>query len=84
MTAVQQYKDEVRVRRALAVMDYQVEHGCSVQEACEAWNVAERSFYRWLNEGIVDADLNEAAGSRQRIIRDIAIRAVENRDLAAL
>ena len=63
MDAVKQYQDEVRVRRALDVMDYQVQRGCSVQEACEACNVAKRTFYRWLNEGVL---VDHVAGCLER------------------
>jgi hypothetical protein len=58
-------------------MEYQVQRGCSVQGACEACNVAERTFYRWLSNGIFDPYLDEAAGGRHQTIRDKAIQAVE-------
>ena len=77
MDAVKQYQDEVRVRRALAVMDYQVTHGVSIQDACNACNVAERTFYRWLNEGVLVDHLAGCQEGREKMVRARALYAVE-------
>ena len=65
------------MRRALAVMDYQVQRGCSVQEACEACNVAERTFYRWLNEGVLVDHLAGCQEGREKMVVAMALHALE-------
>jgi len=56
---IEEYREEVRLRRALAVMEHQVEHGSSLREACAANNVPVTTFYRWLADGLLTDRLSE-------------------------
>ena len=77
MEPLQQCKDEVRVRRALAVTGYQVTHGVSIRHACRACAVPERTFYRWLNEGVPVDHLVGCQEGRAKMVRARAFHAVE-------
>lgn len=72
----EQLKDEVRVRRALAVIDHQVTHGGSIRDACEACNVPERSFFRWVNQGVLANHLAECRESRSKVASMMAAEAL--------
>lgn len=76
MTPIEELKEEVRVRRVLAVLDYLVEHGCSISEACEACNVPVRSFFRWVEQGILTDYLAECRESRRQVASVIAAEAI--------
>lgn len=78
MDTLKQYGDEVRVRRALAVLDYQVEHGASIQEACEACNVPHRTFNRWVKDGLLAEYLDACREGRLKVLRLTALNAVES------
>jgi hypothetical protein len=73
---VELYNDEVRLRQALEVMSYQVEHNCSIREACKEVGVAERTFYRWLNDGVLTDTIEIMRESRAKALRGMATGAM--------
>ena len=75
-TPLSEYNRTVRFRRTLAVMRYQVENGASVQEACKACNVPERTFYRWISEGTLDDYLAECSEGWSKAVAAQALEAV--------
>ena len=76
MTDLEVYNDEVRLQQALEVMQYQVEHNCSVREACKEVGVAERTFYRWLNDGVLTDTIEIMRESRAKALRGMATGAM--------
>jgi len=45
------------------VIDYRIQHPrATVEEACEACDVARRSFYTWMKEGVLDEYLSSIQG----------------------
>ena len=73
---MEQLKDEVRVRRALAVMEHQVTHGGSIRDACEVCNVPERTFFRWVNQGVLGDYLTGCRESRVEVASAMAAEAL--------
>jgi hypothetical protein len=70
------YHDEVRLRRVLAVIEHQVKNGSTVPEACEACSVSERSFYRWIGDGILADYLADCQKSRSGAATALAAESV--------
>lgn len=68
--------EEVKFQRALAVIEHQVKHGTSVRAACRACNVPERTFYRWLGEGVLKDYLDESRESRSQAVSSMATEAL--------
>jgi hypothetical protein len=75
-TDLELYNDEVRLQQALQVMQYQVEHNCTIREACAEIGVAERTFYRWLNEGVLTDTIEIMRESRSKALRGMATGAM--------
>lgn len=73
---VEAVKDEVRLQRALAVHLRQVEEGLTIREACQACNVPERTFYRWVAGGVLDGYLAECREGRSMAAATMAAEAI--------
>ena len=74
--AVDAVKDEVRLQRALAVLACQIEEGSTIHDACKACNVPERTFYRWVAEGVLEVHLAECREGRAKAAATMAAEAI--------
>jgi len=73
---IETVKDEVKLQRALSVLTHQVEEGLTVREACRACNVPERTFYRWIAEGLLTDHLAECRMGRAKAAATMAAEAI--------
>jgi hypothetical protein len=69
-------KDEVKIQRALAVLAHQVAEGSTIREACVACDVKERTFYRWISEGLLANHLAECREGRSKAAATMAAEAI--------
>lgn len=72
-TGLAEYQNEVRVKRALSVMEYQVTNGGSTEDACKAMSVPVRSFYRWVREGLITEYLDSPRSGVLAVLADQAL-----------
>ena len=75
-TALEEITTEVKLQRAMAVVEHQVKHGTSVEAACRACGVSRTSFYRWVGEGVLTDYLAECRNSRMRTVQAMAAEAL--------
>jgi len=75
-SAIEQVNDEVRLQRALAVVEHQVRHGSTIRAACEACEVSERTFYAWVHAGALTSYLTECQQSRATAASTMAAGAI--------
>jgi len=75
-TGIESINDEIRVRRALAVMRHRVVTGSTIREACQACNVPESTFYDWAASGVLSEYLADCRDGRSKVASAIAAEAV--------
>lgn len=74
--AIEETTTEVKLQRALAVIEHQVKHNSSVEAACRACGVSKTSFYRWVGDGILTEYLAQCRESRTKTVQAIAAEAM--------
>ena len=72
-SSLELYHDTVRAERLIEVMRYQVANHCSAQKACEACDLAYRTFRDWVSKGILDRYLGEVRAAHSNSLREKAI-----------
>jgi len=70
--ALEAVSDEVKLQRALRVIECQVAQGMTARDACEACDVPERTYYRWLSEGVLNSWLAECQAGRSKAAEAMA------------
>lgn len=74
--AIVEVTDEIRLQRALTVMAHRIAHGSTIKAACEACNVPERTFYDWVEQGVLGDYLAQCQEARATVASTIAAEVV--------
>ena len=77
-SSVEKFDREVKAQKCLAVLDYQIQHGCNRTEACEALGLSVRTVNSWLSSGVLDGYLDDLAEARTRDARNIILNRWED------
>lgn len=69
-SAIEQFNLTRQVELCLTIRQYLMEHNkATVAEACSTVDVPVRTFYQWLNDGVLDEYFSEFSGAMARIGR---------------
>lgn len=56
---IEKADQHVKAMQCLKVLDHRIEHHSSTKDACEACNIPERTFYHWMNQGVLSQYLDD-------------------------
>jgi hypothetical protein len=68
--------DELRLRRALAVIEHHVKTGEPINASCDVCNVKTSTFYDWVSAGVLDTYLDDCRRSRSETAATMAAEAI--------
>jgi hypothetical protein len=68
--------DELRLQRALAVIEHHVRTGDPINASCDACNVKTSTFYDWVSAGVLNGYLEECRKSRSETAAAMAAEAI--------
>jgi hypothetical protein len=71
-----QLASELRLQRALAVIEHHVKTGDPINVSCDACSVATSTFYDWVRDGVLDTYLDECRQTRADTAATMAAEAI--------